>query len=430
MKSVDTEKPINPIAPLASAGWYPLAEENHILRWWTGSVWDERFAPNPQMNQPNLPRFIPEGAPIGKVVPIAGPAGGEAKPGWFAKGNAIRWWDGVQWANLSYPKRYGVNWGGGSRETYAAVGYIAAAIALVSFFFAVLAGVNFIALALALVAFGSALITLVLFYNASQVEKLKLSINQWLEDAALHRGKVDDLRDPMGEILLNFGLDSTGESALVDMRQAGHCLLVGDSRSGMPSMLRNLSWQVKRDVHTELIYNSSFPPALDAGFESILGKKPKMTNPTESFKILEKLERLMENRLESLLGMATEKRYEKQKEFSLIVFAQETISLFSKAEERQLLPEFSQRLSRILERGSEANIFIILSIPQRYWIEKDWFKPEQFGIRAALGVNEPEVFKDLFGSTSNGKGKRSFGVLQVGAEAPKEFTRGVINHRH
>lgn len=35
-------------------------------------------------------------------------------PGWYPETNSIRWWDGQAWTELTFPKRWGINWGGGT----------------------------------------------------------------------------------------------------------------------------------------------------------------------------------------------------------------------------------------------------------------------------------------------------------------------------
>jgi hypothetical protein len=35
-------------------------------------------------------------------------------PGWYPETSSIRWWDGKAWTELTFPKRWGISWGGGT----------------------------------------------------------------------------------------------------------------------------------------------------------------------------------------------------------------------------------------------------------------------------------------------------------------------------
>jgi hypothetical protein len=59
-------------------------------------------------------------------------------PGWYRQGSCIRWWDGEEWTTLTYPKKWGITWGGGTYRNSFVAGVIAVILMPLFYGFALL----------------------------------------------------------------------------------------------------------------------------------------------------------------------------------------------------------------------------------------------------------------------------------------------------
>lgn len=101
-----------------NAGWYVDQWDSTLLRWWSGEGWSDHYLPNIAYPQPDLPRHVPAAKRLGIQPKTTFSPAVTSLPGWYEQGGSIRWWDGVDWTDLYYPKRFGVNFGGGSSTGY------------------------------------------------------------------------------------------------------------------------------------------------------------------------------------------------------------------------------------------------------------------------------------------------------------------------
>lgn len=124
---------------LRKADWYVDQWDPALLRWWDGNSWSDHYVPNVAYPQPDLPRFIPSGRRLGFEPKTQFSSAVIAPPGWYEHSGSIRWWDGVTWTELYYPKRFGVNLGGGNPTGYL-IGFIVTLLIALPLLFATIEG--------------------------------------------------------------------------------------------------------------------------------------------------------------------------------------------------------------------------------------------------------------------------------------------------
>jgi hypothetical protein len=164
------------------ADWYVDQYDPTFLRWWDGTAWADRYVPNIAYPQPDLPRYFPRGARLGVLPRTPLSQAVTSLPGWYEHGGSVRWWDGIAWTDLYYPKRFGVNLGGGSATGYLIGLSITIVLAFPLFFIGllgILRGAELFGMLFLLIFAADVFIGFILKANLNHMSKLRDAIQRY-----------------------------------------------------------------------------------------------------------------------------------------------------------------------------------------------------------------------------------------------------------